>query len=153
MRSNRSHEPQARSAADFDSRPLPHQVVISSDLSAAREVEEEILRKACGLGYSPDCCFAVRLSLEEAIVNAHKHGNKADPNKKIIISHQVDGQRVVVRVRDEGTGFDPGELPDCTAPDRISLPNGRGIMLMCAYMDSVCYNATGNEVQLVKEKC
>lgn len=139
--------------AGFDSQPLPHQKVIPSDLCAARKVEEEILGLTDGLGYSPECGFAVRLALEEAIVNAHKHGNKSDPDKRIHISYQVDRQRVIVRVRDEGPGFNPGTLPDCTAPDRLSLPNGRGIMLMLAYMDSVCFNEQGNEVQLVKEKC
>ena len=138
---------------DFEARPLPHQVVIPSDLTVGHTVAEEILRKAEELGYSKECTFAIHLAMEEAIVNAHKHGNKSDKSKKIVISHQIDAQRVVVRVRDEGAGFNPGCVPDCTAPDRISLPNGRGIMLMHAYMDGVCYNQQGNEVELVKERC
>lgn len=133
--------------------PLPHQVVIPSDLCAARCVEEQILRLADDLGYSQECGFAIRLALEEALVNAHKHGNKGDSTKKIVISYRVDPQRVVVRVRDEGAGFNPQALPDCTAPDRVVLPNGRGIMLMHAYLDHVCFNEQGNEVQLVKERC
>jgi serine/threonine-protein kinase RsbW len=137
--------------ADF-SRPLPHQAVISSDFSAGREVVESILGNARQLGYSAECAFAIHLSLEEAIVNAIKHGNKNDASKQVVISYHVDRDRLTVRVRDEGTGFDPCCVPDCTAPDRISVPNGRGIMLMHAYMDSVSYNDKGNEVQLVKEK-
>jgi len=135
-----------------NSRPLPHQVVIPSDLGAGQTIGDEILREAEACGYSPECSFAIRLAVEEAVVNAHKHGNKSDPAKKIVISYRVDPQRIVVRVRDEGPGFDPGNLPDCTAPDRISLPCGRGVMLMRAYMDEVSFNKQGNEVQLVKEK-
>src|SRR5690606_6117268 len=127
MRSKRSREPKCRPAIPFDPRPLPHQVVIPSDLCAARRVEEEILQQAEALGFSQECSFAIRLALEEAIVNAHKHGNRGDSRKKIVISYEVTPQRVVVRVRDEGPGFNPECLPDCTAPDRISLPNGRGI--------------------------
>lgn len=137
----------------YDSRPLPHEVVIPSDLSAARVVEDEILRQAEVLGFSPECGFALHLALEEAVVNAHKHGNQSDPAKKIVISYRVDPDRVIVRVRDEGRGFDPGCVPDCTAPDRLSLPHGRGIMLMHAYLDQVSFNAAGNEVEMIKEKC
>jgi serine/threonine-protein kinase RsbW len=137
----------------IDSRPLPQKVVIPSDLGAARVIGDEILRQAEALGYSPEYCFAIHLALEEAVVNAHKHGNRSDPAKKIVISYKVDPQRVIVRVRDEGPGFDPGCIPDCTAPERISLPYGRGIMLMHAYLDKVSFNESGNEVEMVKEKC
>lgn len=138
--------------ADF-SRPLTHQTVIPSDFTAGREVVEHILGTARQQGYSTECAFAIHLSLEEAIVNAIKHGNKNDTSKRVVISYSVEPERLTVRVRDEGTGFDPCCVPDCTAPERISVPNGRGIMLMHAYMDSVCYNDQGNEVQLVKERC
>ncbi len=136
----------------FD-QPLPHRIVITSDLHAARDVEEQVLRLTESLGYSRECAFAIRLSLEEALVNAHRHGNRGDTHKKIVISYQIDRQHAVIRVRDEGAGFDPGTVPDPTCPDRICLPNGRGIMLMRSYLDEVCYSPAGNEVQLVKERC
>lgn len=137
----------------FDPRPLPHQIVIQSDLNAAREIEERILEQIESLGYSPECGFAIRLAMEEAMVNAHKHGNRGDASKTITISYDVNPQRVIVRVRDQGQGFDPALIPDPTGPERISLPNGRGIMLMHAYLDHVAYNEHGNEVELIKEKC
>ncbi len=136
----------------FDPHPLPYQVVIDSDLHAAREVEDRILREAERMGYSPECAFAIRLALEEAVVNAHKHGNRGDSSKRITVSYDVKPNRLVIRIRDDGPGFDPRLVPDPTAPDRISLPNGRGLMLMKAYLDDVCYNDEGNEVQLVKER-
>lgn len=136
----------------FD-KPLPHRIVIASDLHAARDVEEQVLRIAESLGYSRECAFAIRLSLEEALVNAHRHGNRCDPHKKITISYEIDRQRAVIRIRDEGGGFDPCKVPDPTCPERICLPNGRGIMLMRSYLDEVAYNPPGNEVQLVKERC
>jgi len=126
--------------------------VIPSDLRAARQIEEQIIRKAEERGYSPHCAFAIRLALEEAMVNAHKHGNGGDPRKQIAVSYEVGRKRTVVRVCDQGRGFDPRMVPDPTAPERISLPNGRGIMLMRAYLDEVVFNEQGNEVQLVKEK-
>lgn len=131
---------------------LPHEVVIASDLQAARGIEEAILRRADALGYSQECAFAIRLSIEEAIVNAHRHGNGGDAAKKITISYDIDRQRAIIRIRDEGEGFDPCCVPDPTHPDRIPLPNGRGIMLMRSYLDEVTFNERGNEVQLVKER-
>ena len=136
----------------FDPRPLPHQVVISSDLRAARQVEERLLTMVAGLGYSPESAFAIRLALEEALVNAHKHGNRSDPSRKITISYDLDERRAIFRVRDEGPGFEPIRVPDPTRPDRVSLPTGRGIMLMRAYIDDLAYNDKGNEVQLTKER-
>lgn len=135
----------------FD-QPLPHRMVIRSDLHAARDLEEEVLRHAEAAGFSRECAFALRLSLEEALVNAHRHGNCCDPTKRIIVSYDITPARAIVRVRDEGCGFNPCQVPDPTHPDRISLPSGRGIMLMRSYLDEVVYNAAGNEVQLIKER-
>lgn len=131
---------------------LPDRIVIASDLHAARDVEEQVLRLVEAMGYSRECAFAIRLSLEEALVNAHRHGNRGDSRKRIAVSYQIDKQRAVIRIRDEGPGFDPCSVPDPTCPDRICLPNGRGIMLMRSYLDEVSFNREGNEVQLVKEK-
>jgi serine/threonine-protein kinase RsbW len=136
----------------FDPRPLPHEVVIPNDLRTARRTEEDILRKIEALGWSPESAFGLRLALEEAIVNAHRHGNCCDPGKTITVSYDITPQRAVIRVRDEGPGFDPHCVPDPTNPDRISLPNGRGIMLMRAYLDDLAFNEQGNEVQLLKER-
>jgi len=137
---------------EFDPQPLPKQVVIASDLRAARAIEEKILRLTRRLGYSRRCGFAIRLALEEAIVNAHKHGNKSDPSKTITISYDVNEERAIIRVRDDGMGFARHQIPDPTSPDRIMLTSGRGIKLMEAYMDDLCYNDRGNEVQLTKNK-
>jgi len=136
----------------FDAEPLAHQITIPSDLRAARDVEEQILQAAEKHGYRKENRFAVRLALEEAIVNAHKHGNCGDATKKITISYDVNANRVIIRVRDEGDGFEPYQVPDPTAAERISLPSGRGLMLMRAYVDEVTYNEQGNEVRLVKNK-
>jgi serine/threonine-protein kinase RsbW len=136
----------------FDPQPLENQVVVLSDLRAAREIEERILQEAEACGFSQESSFAIRLALEEAIVNAHTHGNRCDGSKHIRVSYQVTPERVIVRIADEGPGFDPCAIPDPTSPDRISLPNGRGLMLMRAYLDDVSYNEKGNEVQLIKER-
>jgi len=125
-------------------------VVIKNTLSAAKESERIILDLVEKRGYRSDASFAIRLALEEALTNAIKHGNKSDPNKYLTIRYSIGPQDAIIYVADEGAGFAPGEVPDCTAPDRISLPDGRGIMLMKAYLDEVAYSKRGSEIKLLK---
>jgi serine/threonine-protein kinase RsbW len=124
--------------------------VIENTLSAAKEPERAILQLVRQYGYSNDSCFAIRLALEEALTNAIKHGNRGDPDKQVTIRVFIGPEEAVIYVADEGAGFEPYSVPDCTAPERISLPDGRGIMLMKAYLDEVTYSERGNEVRLLK---
>jgi serine/threonine-protein kinase RsbW len=100
--------------------------------------------------FSQKSIFAIKLALEEALSNAIKHGNRCDCSKPVTVRYDVDDERAVIIVRDEGCGFEPEEVPDPTTPDRLPLPNGRGIMLMCAYMDEVRFRDHGREVYFVK---
>jgi len=101
-------------------------------------------------GVGEDVLFSVRLALEEAVVNAIRHGNKADPSKKIHVEYVIDDARLVVNVADEGPGFDLDSVPDPTAEENLEADHGRGILLMRVYMDEVTYNDKGNRVTLVK---
>src|SRR5262249_39245454 len=94
--------------------------------------------------------FAVRLALEEAVVNAIKHGNRLDQNKKVHVVCQISDRKVRIQVTDEGPGLDPNAVADCTDEDHIELPNGRGIMLMRNFMNYVEYNDRGNMVTMEK---
>ncbi|MBN1511698.1 MAG: ATP-binding protein [Phycisphaerae bacterium] len=127
-------------------------VEIPSTLRAAREPEDAILREAESLGYAEETLFAVKLALEEAMTNAVKHGNGCDPNKRVTVRYLVTDEKIEVIVCDEGGGFEPSGVPDPTTPDRLPLPNGRGIMLMRAYMDHVAYRRNGTEVYMMKRK-
>ena len=120
-------------------------------MDAAREVQEDILAKASKRGFDDKCLFALRIGMEEAMINAHKHGNRFDQHKNITIEYDIRPDRVVIRIRDEGEGFDPAKIPDPTEAQRLSLPCGRGVLLMRSFMDDVRYGPRGNEVQLVKE--
>jgi serine/threonine-protein kinase RsbW len=126
--------------------------VIPSDVKAARRAAEEILVHVQACGYGEDVCFAIRLALEEALINAIKHGNRFDHAKHIVVSADVAPDRTAITVADEGTGFTPGDVPDPTVDENLEKPCGRGIMLMRHYMDEVEYNQRGNEVRMVKRK-
>jgi len=123
--------------------------------SVQRETDvpkKAILRELNRYRFGEDAQFAVKLALEEALTNAVKHGNACDPAKEITIRYAVDEKKAVVIVRDEGCGFIPEDIPDPTRPDRLPLPDGRGIMLMRAYMDEVAFRDHGREVYFVKNR-
>jgi serine/threonine-protein kinase RsbW len=90
------------------------------------------------------------IALDEAIVNAIKHGNKCDPRKAvhIIAEFSADGARFTVA--DEGPGFEREKVPDPTDPCRLLEPNGRGLLLINHIMDEVCYNQAGNRLEMFK---
>jgi len=138
------------SAPLFDPAEPMKEIVVRSNLAAAKLPEESILADAQAAGFSEEDVFAIKLALEEAMTNAVRHGNRNDPSKRIVVRYAISPEKVTIVVRDEGGGFRPEHVPDCTAPENIERPCGRGIMLMRAYMTEVSYNADGNEVLMIK---
>ena len=95
----------------------------------------------------------IDLAVREAVANAIKHGNRLEPAKRVEIDLQLDGSELVVRVRDEGEGFDPDDVVDPLAPENRLRPNGRGIFYMQKLMDEIDYDfqpGRGTEVTLRK---
>lgn len=123
---------------------------IPSDLAEAERIQERIVGLLEAHEFPPRDVFGMRLALEEAIVNAIKHGNGMDPAKSIRVSVTVNTEKVLVEIEDEGPGFDPKDVPDPTSEENLERPGGRGIMLMRAFMTSVEYNDSGNLVRLEK---
>lgn len=127
-----------------------HELEIPSCFQQAKYVEDRVVEDAQAYGYDEESLFALRLSLEEALANAIRHGNVADVNKLVRVRYRVNSDRIDVYVADEGRGFNPKLVPDPTRPENLECPTGRGIMLMRAYMNQVEYNRAGNVVHLVK---
>jgi len=125
-------------------------VVIPSDPAEARRIQEEIERQLKAFHYSEREIFSVKLALEEALVNAIKHGNQFDHTKKVHIAYNVKPERFDILIRDEGSGFDPTEVPDPTAVENLERPCGRGLMLMRYYMNEVSFSPGGNSVFMTK---
>ncbi len=102
--------------------------------------------------YSAGDIFAMRLTLEEALVNALKHGNRGDPAKQVRARYRLGSDLVMVEIEDEGEGFDPDHLPNPLAPENLEKPSGRGVFLMRHYMTWVRYNERGNCVSLCRRR-
>jgi serine/threonine-protein kinase RsbW len=125
-------------------------LVIASDPADARRVQDEIEDALKANQFSEKEIFGIRLALEEALVNAIKHGNNLDKSKKVHISYGVVPERFDIRIRDEGPGFDPQDVPDPTAFENLERPCGRGLMLMRHYMNKVTFGPNGNAVLMSK---
>jgi serine/threonine-protein kinase RsbW len=103
-----------------------------------------------GLAYPRRDILGVRLALEEAMVNALKHGHRGDPAKAARVRYRVTTDKVMAEVVDEGPGFDPGRVADPLAGENLDRPCGRGLLLMRHYMTWVRFNPRGNAVTLCK---
>ena len=127
-------------------------LTIPSDTAAGMQAQNRILKTLERLGYTDRDLFGMRLALEEALVNAIKHGNKLSDDKVVRVRCELGDERARVVIRDEGEGFDPGGVPDPTADENLDRPCGRGIMLMRSFMTEISYADRGREVTLVKER-
>ncbi|MCE5276624.1 MAG: ATP-binding protein [Planctomycetaceae bacterium] len=123
---------------------------IPSDVKAARDIGRSIMDAVARLGYSERLSFAIRLALEEGLVNAIHHGNRHDPDKHVEVEFVGNRKQIQITITDQGQGFDPAGVPDPTADENLEKPTGRGIMLMHAYMDEVHYASRGRQVVMKK---
>src|SRR5262249_9082757 len=70
--------------------------------------------------------------------------------RRIRFTARITRDKATFVIRDEGPGFDPARLPDPTDPANLGRVGGRGLLLIRTFMDEVYFNATGNEITLVK---
>jgi serine/threonine-protein kinase RsbW len=107
-------------------------------------VIEMVVTVLADLGYPDKDLFGARLSLEEAICNAIKHGHRHDPTKIVEVRYCIRSDHFLMEVEDEGPGFDPSHVPDATASKNLERPSGRGLLLMRHYAAWVRHNRAGN---------
>jgi len=128
------------------------EVNIPSDTAAGQAVQDRIIRILESHAFPPRDVFGIRLALEEALVNAIKHGNGMNKAKFVRVNCQVATELVRIVIEDEGPGFRPEDVPDPTAIENLEKPCGRGIMMMKHFLSLVEYNDVGNRVVLEKRR-
>lgn len=121
-----------------------------SSRAEATQVIEPVLAAMHDRDYSSKDILAVHISLEEAIVNALRHGNHDDPSKRVVVRYQVNPDCALAEVEDQGPGFDPHGVPDPLAQVNMERPSGRGLLLMRSLMTWVRFNARGNRVSFCR---
>ena len=126
------------------------EIVIQSDYESGQSIVERIMEEVGQAGFSTRDQFGIRLSVDEAVTNAIKHGNRLSPDKKVRIEFKRSDHGVRIEIEDEGDGFRPEDVPDCTADENLDCPTGRGLMLMREFMTRIEYSEKGNKVVLEK---
>jgi serine/threonine-protein kinase RsbW len=115
-------------------------------------VLEVVTGAMAGANYPEKEIFRARLALEEAIVNAHKHGHRGDWDRPVTVRFYVSVEGMVAEVEDQGAGYDPAQVPDPLAPENLERTSGRGLLLMRASLSGVCHNERGNTICLCKHR-
>jgi len=115
---------------------------IESDPNNLITVEEFVNYFAKDIGLKNDQIAALLLAVTEATTNAIIHANKCNVNKTVTVDVTVNSSKLIVKIIDEGTGFDPAKIPDPTHPENLLKDSGRGVYLMKIYMDDLKYNVT-----------
>jgi serine/threonine-protein kinase RsbW len=93
------------------------------------------------IGFDDEAVHWVGVAVRECVVNAIKHGNRNDTSKLVFVDFETLERgkvpELLIRVRDQGAGFDPDLLADPLAPENLLKASGRGIFLIRSFMDDV----------------
>ncbi len=117
-----------------------------------REVQGKLMAIVEAHGYNDEAVFAIKLALEEALINAIKHGNRLDSKKHVTVDANVTNDRAEFIIHDEGLGFRRKDVPDPTEHDNREKSSGRGLLLIEAYMTEVAYSDKGRRLKMVFDK-
>ena len=122
---------------------------LPSDLTLMNAVLEYLLGRVARLGLIEPEQSNLYVALDEAFVNAVKHGNRQDPEKLLRVTAELSAREAIFTVEDEGDGFDVREIPDPCDPANLFKSNGRGVLLIYNIMDEVEYSERGNKLKMV----
>jgi serine/threonine-protein kinase RsbW len=129
------------------------EVTLESDLKNVEVAEEITRRVATTAGFDEDEQNRIEMAVHESMINAIWHGNKNDASKSVWLKFTLYPDRLEIRVRDQGKGFNPTHIPDPLEEDNLLNVSGRGIFLIRAFVDEFRVedlNGTGTEVTLIK---
>jgi serine/threonine-protein kinase RsbW len=114
-------------------------VAIASRLENIEVVQVAIEASLGLLSLEEATAHRIGLAVREAVANAIKHGNREDPEKTVEVDCILEPGRVLVRIEDEGDGFDPAAIPDPLLAENLLKPTGRGVFFMNEFMDEIDY--------------
>ncbi len=125
---------------------------IGSHPDNAAAVIGQLLEKLQELVWIEKDIFGIHMAMEEAIINAIRHGNCCHQEKTVEVEIKVFTDQFFARITDQGKGFDLSDVPDPTLDENLDNTSGRGVKLIQSFMDRADYNQAGNSVELTKRK-
>ena len=113
------------------------------------EIEEFVEKQIADLSLSEDVRNNIELSVAEAAANCVLHGNKNDPSKNVILKLTITKSKIEISFTDEGSGFNPEDVPDPTIPENILKGSGRGLHIMRSLVDEMKYKFHDHGTELI----
>lgn len=134
---------------------LPHlheriDFALPSDVALMHAILDYLLDRVARLGVIQPESSNLFVALDEAFVNAVKHGNKFDPTKLVYVTAEICADEARFTIEDQGAGFNVHDIPNPLDPANLFKTSGRGVLLIHNIMDEVTYNESGNRVTMVK---
>ncbi len=134
----------------------PRRISENHQLQGNREsmdfVQHAILGTMESFDYVEEDLFAVRIAIEEAIANAVLHGHQGDQERLIDIEWTITEKEVSMVVCDSGRGYDESAVPDPTADENLTLPSGRGLAMINAFMSDVSISDGGRRIEMARKR-
>jgi serine/threonine-protein kinase RsbW len=129
------------------------EVTLESDLKNVEVAEDIARRVATTAGFEEEIQHRIEMAVHESMINAIWHGNKNDSSKIVWLRFQIHPDRLEIRIRDQGKGFDLQKIPDPLAVENLLKVSGRGIFLIRTFMDEFRVEhikGLGTQVTMVK---
>ncbi len=133
----------------FTKKDAPN-ILIINKMGEIEKVCSIILRAMDNCGFSDRVIKRTKICIFEMAINALVHGNKNDPEKKVLLLYKVAPNKVAISVVDDGEGYDYNALPNPLDDENLLKDFGRGVFIIKNYMDEVQFNARGNRILVVK---
>ena len=128
------------------------ELILESKLESANRAESLLRQFSSEMGYGHDQQEQIALAVREAVVNAVFHGNRCNPEKKVVLRAELRDSALRISICDEGKGFNLDSLPDPLHSSNLFNASGRGVRLMKCLMDEVDFRGktSGTEVTMIK---
>ena len=129
-------------------------LTLDSSIESVDKLEQTTQDFAARAGFDEDTVPNIAMAVREAAINAVLHGNAYNASKHITASFEMNDNDLIVRICDQGSGFDADRIPDPLAPENILRGSGRGIFLIRVFMDEVHFRQLhpGTELTLIKHR-
>lgn len=111
------------------------EVTLETVLESVDLAESISMRIAEAAGFDQEETHKIGMAIREGVINAYYYGNERDRTKKIRLTVELDPDKMVFHVIDQGKGFELKEVPDCLAEENLLRTSGRGLFLIRAFMD------------------
>lgn len=122
---------------------MERELIISSKIENLRLVEKLVDDISAASKLSAELYGNLLIACIEAVNNAITHGNKLNADKDVTIKVSIEKKNIIVKVIDQGNGFDFSNVPDATAPENIENITGRGVFLMKQLSDKLEFKEGG----------